>query len=77
VHFRRYTSLSNDYRSSGGWLFDTDESIDELPLKTVVAKMPIIHIVLFEFKPTIDREQIAEVRVQPHDLKHPKSLTMV
>jgi len=62
VHFRRYTSLSNDYRSSGGWLFDTDEDIEEPFPGTIVAKMPIIHIVLFEFKPTIGHEQIAEVR---------------
>ncbi|KAK0290933.1 hypothetical protein LTR35_001654 [Friedmanniomyces endolithicus] len=39
--------------------------------------MPIIHIVLFEFKPTIDREQIAEackaMLALPQKCLHPQS----
>lgn len=57
---RAYSESSLDYKSSGGWLFEQDEDV-EATASSSKAKMPIFHIVLFEFKPTITHAQVEDV----------------
>lgn len=62
---RGHTITAFDHRSSGGWLFAPDEAIDDddddFSSSDTSAKMPIMHIVLFEFKPTITHAQVEDV----------------
>lgn len=51
---------SFDYRTSGGWLAQTDPIHDQDDTEAT-ANMPIMHIVLFEFKPTLHHTQIEDV----------------
>lgn len=59
-----FRSQSNDFRLSGGWLLEQDDDFEPIAASPA-AKMPIVHIVLFEFKPTITHAQVEDVRIYP------------
>lgn len=69
---RTYINIPYDHRTSGGWLFERDEVVEEDSART--DKMPIVHIVLFEFKPTITHAQVEDVSplssIHPLPTKH-------
>jgi len=62
---RQYSSVSTDYRSSGGWVIDNHPDSGgqdtETDKEATTDKMPIVHIVLFEFKPTASHTQVEDV----------------